>query len=92
MVGPRNALSLNAGHARRDQPPSETKRTAGYKIRNKLKRKTMNLFKATTTMCCIAAMSAVLAPGARADDNNRKTTITFSGPVEIPGVTGRCQR
>jgi hypothetical protein len=43
-------------------------------------------FKAVTTVCCIAAMGAVLAPGARADDWNRKTTITFSGPVEIPGV------
>jgi hypothetical protein len=46
----------------------------------------MKLFKAATTVCCIAVMGAVLAPGARADDWNRKTTITFSGPVEIPGV------
>ena len=29
---------------------------------------------------------AMLAPVARADDWNRKTVITFSGPVEIPGV------
>ncbi len=34
----------------------------------------------------IAVMSAVIAPGAHADDWNRKTTMTFSGPVEIPGV------
>jgi hypothetical protein len=34
----------------------------------------------------MAAMGAVLAPGAKADDWNRKTVITFSGPVEIPGV------
>ena len=46
----------------------------------------MKLFKATTTACCIALMSAVFAPGARADDWNRKTVISFSGPVEIPGV------
>ena len=46
----------------------------------------MRLFQAVTTVCCIAVMGAVLAPGARADDTNRKTTITFSGPVEIPGV------
>jgi hypothetical protein len=46
----------------------------------------MKLFKAATTVCCVAVMGAVLAPGARADDWNRKTTITFSGPVEIPGV------
>ncbi len=46
----------------------------------------MNLFKAVTTLCCIAVMGAIVAPGAKADDWNRKTTITFSGPVEIPGV------
>ena len=46
----------------------------------------MKLFKAATTVCCLAVMGAVLAPGAKADDWNRKTTITFSGPVEIPGV------
>jgi hypothetical protein len=31
-------------------------------------------------------MSVALAPVARADDWNRKTVVTFSGPVEIPGV------
>jgi hypothetical protein len=46
----------------------------------------MKLLKAATTVCCMAVMGAVLAPGARADEWNRKTTITFSGPVEIPGV------
>ena len=46
----------------------------------------MKLFKAATTVCCMVLMSAVLAPGARADDWNRKTAITFSSPVEIPGV------
>lgn len=46
----------------------------------------MNVFKAVTTVGCLALMSAVLAPGARADDWNNKTTVTFSGPVEIPGV------
>ena len=47
----------------------------------------MKLFKAATTVCCMALMGAVLAPGAKADDWNRKTVITFSGPVEIPGFT-----
>jgi hypothetical protein len=31
-------------------------------------------------------MSVILTPSAKADDWNRKTVITFSGPVEIPGV------
>jgi len=34
----------------------------------------------------MALMGAVLTPGAKADDWNRKTVFTFSGPVEIPGV------
>jgi hypothetical protein len=46
----------------------------------------MKRFKAATTVCCMTLMGAVLAPCAKADDWNRKTVITFSGPVEIPGV------
>jgi len=46
----------------------------------------MKTLKAVITVCCMAAMGAVLAPPARADEWNRKTTVTFSGPVEIPGV------
>jgi hypothetical protein len=39
-----------------------------------------------TTVCGVALVSVVLAPAARADDYNEKTVVTFSGPVEIPGV------
>src|SRR5438270_10347274 len=46
----------------------------------------MKIFQALTTICCLTVMGAVCAPGARADEWNRTTTITFSGPVEIPGV------
>jgi len=46
----------------------------------------MKLFKAATTVCGMALMGALLAPAVKADDWNRKTVITFSGPVEIPGV------
>src|ERR1035437_6427311 len=49
-------------------------------------KKEMKRFKAATTVCFVALMGAVLAPGAKADDWNRKTVMTFSGPVEIPGV------
>jgi hypothetical protein len=41
---------------------------------------------ATTTVFCLTLMGAILTPRARADDWNRKTVVTFSGPVEIPGV------
>jgi len=44
----------------------------------------MRLVKA---MCCAAALTAFLAPGARADEWNKKTIFTFSGPVQIPGAT-----
>jgi hypothetical protein len=37
-------------------------------------------------MCFAALISAVLIPSAQANDWNRKTVITFSAPVEIPGV------
>jgi hypothetical protein len=40
----------------------------------------------TTAVFSFALMSVVCSPGAKADDWNRKTTFTFSGPVEIPGV------
>jgi LPXTG-motif cell wall-anchored protein len=40
----------------------------------------------TTTVFGLALMGAVFSPDARADAWNRKTVMTFSGPVEIPGV------
>jgi hypothetical protein len=46
----------------------------------------MKIFKAATTVCCMALTAVALAPSARADDYNEKTVVTFSGPVEIPGV------
>jgi len=46
----------------------------------------MKLFKAATTLCCAALMSVAFTTSARADDWNRKTVFTFSGPVEIPAV------
>jgi hypothetical protein len=45
----------------------------------------MKLLTAVTTVCGLALMG-VFAPAAQADDWNRKTVVTFSAPVEIPGV------
>jgi hypothetical protein len=46
----------------------------------------MKVFAAATTLLCTALLGTMLAPRVRADDWDRKTTVTFSGPVEIPGV------
>jgi hypothetical protein len=40
-----------------------------------------------TSLPCAVALTLALAPGARADENDRLTYMTFSGPVQIPGVT-----
>ena len=40
--------------------------------------------------CCAAALTAcslMFAPGAQADEWDKKTILTFSGPVQIPGAT-----
>jgi hypothetical protein len=46
----------------------------------------MKLFKAATVVCGLALIGASLTSQARADEWNKKTVVTFSGPVEIPGV------
>src|SRR3954452_22913209 len=46
----------------------------------------MKLLTAVKTACLTVMLGAVITTGARADEWNRKTTVTFSGPVEIPGV------
>ncbi len=47
----------------------------------------MRLLKAVPTVFCMALLAgAIFSPAARADAWNRKTTVTFSAPVEIPGV------
>jgi len=47
----------------------------------------MSVLRAVTASAfCLGLLGVPLAPSAKADDWNRKTVITFSGPVEIPGV------
>ena len=38
-------------------------------------------------LCCAAIVTVLTAPGVRADEWNKKTILTFSGPVQIPGAT-----
>jgi LPXTG-motif cell wall-anchored protein len=46
----------------------------------------MSALRTVTTVLGLALMGAVFSPGVKADAWNRKTVMTFSGPVEIPGV------
>ena len=46
----------------------------------------MKLFKAAPAVLGMAFLGAAFSPSAKADDNDKKTTVTFSGPVEIPPV------
>jgi hypothetical protein len=46
----------------------------------------MKLFKTSAAVCGLVLIGAALTTTAKADEWNKKTVITFSGPVEIPGV------
>ncbi len=46
----------------------------------------MNYLKAAPAVLCAAVIATAFSPIARADDWNQKTVITFSQPVETPGV------
>jgi hypothetical protein len=46
----------------------------------------MTILRVAATVFGIGLLSAILLPSAKADESDRKTVITFSGPVEIPGV------
>ena len=46
----------------------------------------MTFLKAVPTVFCAALIGAAFSPNVKADAWNEKTVMTFSGPVEIPGV------
>jgi hypothetical protein len=46
----------------------------------------MNRFKVGAMTLCFALVALVFPPGAKSDEWNRKTIVTFKQPVEIPGV------
>src|ERR1700733_3258416 len=46
----------------------------------------MKLLKTVPTVLCAAIIAIAFSPSVKADDWNRKTVITFSQPVETPGV------
>ena len=46
----------------------------------------MKISKTAPAVLCMAFLGATFSPSAKADDWDKKTVVTFSGPVEIPGV------
>jgi hypothetical protein len=46
----------------------------------------MTFLRAASTVFGMALVGAAFSPSAKADDYDKKTTVTFSGPVEIPPV------
>ena len=46
----------------------------------------MKTLKAASAIFCVATLATICSPSANADNYNKRTTVTFSGPVEIPGV------
>jgi hypothetical protein len=46
----------------------------------------MKLFKGLASVLCLAALCVFFVPAATADEWNKETVVTFSGPVEVPGV------
>jgi hypothetical protein len=46
----------------------------------------MKLFKMFASVLCLFVLCVLVVPAVMADDWNRETVITFSGPVEVPGV------
>jgi hypothetical protein len=66
--------------------PDQTK-SRPYAFSDHKEKKQMNVFRAvTTTVFSLALLGVAVSTGARADEWNNKTVLTFSGPVEIPGV------
>src|SRR3979409_1743281 len=46
----------------------------------------MTFLRATPAVFCMALLGVTFSPTAQADEYDKKTTVKFSQPVEIPGV------
>ena len=82
-MGRKSALSLRCEISEGDQGTANKR---SHKFLRRRKKHPMTLLKAIPTVFCAALIGAAISPSVKADDWNRKTVITFSAPVEIPGV------
>lgn len=46
----------------------------------------MKRFKCVAMICCFVLVALAIAPQIKADEHDKKTTMTFSEPFEVPGV------
>lgn len=46
----------------------------------------MKLFKVVTRVLFVVVLCVLAVPRATADENNKKTKVTFTEPVEVPGM------
>jgi hypothetical protein len=51
-----------------------------------MRKQKMKVFKVFAISVCLFALCALFVPSASASELNRSTTVTFSAPVEVPGV------
>jgi hypothetical protein len=51
--------------------------------------KRMDRFSLVVTIFCLSLVALTFLPSAKADEWNNKTTVTFSQPVEVPGVAAQ---
>ena len=49
----------------------------------------MNGFKVVVIIFCLSLVALGFPTGAQADESNKKTTVTFNQPVEVPGVNAQ---
>ncbi len=82
----RRSAGVPAGRFKAFGLPSAFTESAEHRKLTEEKNPKMKLFKTAAMVGSMALLGAAFAPGARADDWNSKTVITFSGPVEIPAV------
>jgi hypothetical protein len=60
--------------------------TIRVKSEIQIQERNMKLLKGVGVILCLAMLCVLAVPTASADDWNKETVITFSGPVEVPGV------
>src|SRR5436190_8136992 len=95
LIGSSSAIRIDASASMHSSRVQDAVLSRSYLVRarhttcNSIQANYMEatLMRVMKTICCAAAIVAALASGARADEWNKRTFLTFSGPVQVPGAT-----